>query len=314
MHRHRVVVTGIGAITPIGNSVESYWDALLQGKNGAAEITLFDTSQFKTRFACEVKDFKAEEHISRRDLRRMDRFSQFAIVASREGIKDAFGDLSKIDKDEVGVVWASGIGGLYSLEHSISEYARGDGTPRFNPFFIPKMIIDISSGWISMEHGLRGPNFGVVSACASSSHALISAMSFIRSGQARVIVTGGSESGVTISSVGGFNALKALSERNEDYETASRPFDKHRDGFVLGEGGACIVLEQYETRQGPWCKNICRTCRRRYVGGCIPPYGTPPRRHRRVPLYVSRTGRCQYSARRNWATLTHTPLLLHWVM
>ena len=246
MNSRRVVITGMGSITPIGNCVSSYWDALLQGKNGANEITLFDASRFKTRFACEVKDFHAEEYISRRDLRRMDRFSQFALIASKEALESAFDSYKDVDKNEIGVVWGSGVGGIHSLEKGISDHARGDGTPHFSPFFIPKMIIDISAGWISMVHGLRGPNFGIVSACASASHAIILAMLFIRSGQARVVLTGGSDACITMTGVGSFNALKALSERNEDYESACRPFDKDRDGFVLGEGAGCIILEEYE--------------------------------------------------------------------
>ena len=246
MKLKKVVVTGLGAITPIGDSTDRYWDALLRGTNGICPISLFDASKFKTRFAGEVQNFDPKKYIEAKEIRKMDRFSHLAMAASEEAIQDAFGDFSGVNKDDIGVIWASGVGGLRSFEEIFSEYLLGNGTPNFNPFFIPRMIIDISAGLISMKYGLRGPNLGVVSACASSSHALITAMNTIRLGQAKAIVAGGSEASVTPSSVGGFNAVRALSQRNDNYQTASRPFDKDRDGFVLGEGGACVVLEEYE--------------------------------------------------------------------
>ena len=236
----------MGAITPIGLTTSEYWDALLQGENGIRAISLFDASKFKTRFAGEIHNFDPKNYIEAKEARKMDRFSQLAIAAGEEAIQDAFGNFSGINKDEIGVIWASGVGGLASFEQIFSNYLQGDGRPNFNPFFIPRMIIDISAGLISIRHGLRGPNLGVVSACASSSHALITAMNAIRLGQAKAIVAGGSEASITPSSLGGFNALRALSMRNDDYKTASRPFDQDRDGFVLGEGGACLVLEEYE--------------------------------------------------------------------
>lgn len=242
----RVVVTGMGALTPIGNTVDSFWKALLEGKNGAAEITLLDDiSHCKTRFACEVKDFVPEDFIGPRLSRRMDRFSQLAYVAAVQAIDDA--DLSNVDKTEVGVIASSGIGGIRTIEEELGPFfTKGADKHRFSPFFIPKYIIDIVAGWISIKYGFQGPNFGVVSACASSAHAIITAMGLLRSGQAKVMVTGGSEAAISHSGICGFNALKALSERNDDYETASRPFDKDRDGFVLGEGAAYLVLEEYE--------------------------------------------------------------------
>lgn len=246
MELKRVVVTGLGALTPIGNSISTYWDALSKGVSGARPITLFDADKFRTKFACEVKDFKAEDFIDRKEARRLDRFSQFALVCSDQAIHDAKLDDPGINKDRVGVIWASGIGGINTFQNEMQGFFEGDGTPRFNPFFIPKMISDIAAGHISMKHGYRGPNYCTVSACASSSHALIDASHYIRLGKADVIVCGGSEAAVNEAGVGGFNAMKALSERNDSPETASRPFDKERNGFVLGEGAGSLVLEEYE--------------------------------------------------------------------
>ncbi|MBL7774287.1 MAG: beta-ketoacyl-ACP synthase II [Chitinophagaceae bacterium] len=247
MELKRVVVTGLGALTPIGNNVEAYWNGLVNGVSGADAITLFDATKFKTRFACEVKNFNPEDFLDKKEARKLDRFSQLAIVSSDQAILDAgLVDNDAVNKDRIGVIWASGIGGIGTFFEEMKGFFAGDGTPRFNPFFIPKMISDIASGHISMKYGFRGPNYCTVSACASSSHALIDASHFIRLGKADVIVCGGSEAAVTPPGVGGFNAMKALSERNEEAKTASRPFDKGRDGFVLGEGGGAIVLEEYE--------------------------------------------------------------------
>lgn len=247
MELKRVVVTGLGALTPLGNTVEAYWHGLMNGVSGADTITLFDPEKFKTRFACEVKNFVPEDFLDKKEARKLDRFSQLAIVSSDQAIADArLVDNDMVNKDRVGVIWASGIGGIGTFFEEMRGFFSGDGTPRFNPFFIPKMISDIAAGHISMKYGFRGPNYCTVSACASSSHALIDASHFIRLGKADVIVCGGSEAAVTPPGVGGFNAMKALSERNDDPKTASRPFDKGRDGFVLGEGGGAIVLEEYE--------------------------------------------------------------------
>lgn len=247
MELKRVVVTGLGALTPIGNTIEEYWHGLCNGVSGAGMITLFDAEKFKTRFACEVKNFVPEDFMDRKEARKIDRFSQLAIVCSDQAIADACLDNNpQVNKDRVGVIWASGIGGIGTFYEEMKGFFAGDGTPRFNPFFIPKMISDIASGHISIKYGFRGPNFCTVSACASSSHALIDAANFIRLGKADVIVCGGSEAAVTPPGVGGFNAMKALSERNDSPETASRPFDKDRDGFVLGEGAGALVLEEYE--------------------------------------------------------------------
>ena len=245
MQIKRVVVTGLGALTPIGNDISSYWNALKMGVSGADTITLFDPEKFKTKFACEVKNFNPEELMDRKEARKHDRFSQFAMKCSEEAILDA-GIHENVNKDRVGVIWASGIGGITTFFEEMVNFSKGDGTPRFNPFFIPKMISDIASGHISMRHGYRGPNFCTVSACASSSHAIIDACHFIQLGKADVIVCGGSEAAINPAGVGGFNAMKALSERNDSPQTASRPFDKDRDGFVLGEGAGCIILEEYE--------------------------------------------------------------------
>lgn len=246
MQLKRVVVTGLGALTPIGNTVSDYWNGLVNGVSGADLISLFDASKFKTRFACEVKNFNPENFLDKKEARKLDRFSQLAIVSSDEAIADAGLEQATLNNDRIGVIWASGIGGIGTFFEEMKGFFAGDGTPRFNPFFIPKMISDIASGHISMKYGYRGPNFCTVSACASSSHALIDASHFIRLGKADVIVCGGSEAAVTPPGVGGFNAMKALSENNDNYKTASRPFDKDRDGFVLGEGGGAIVLEEYE--------------------------------------------------------------------
>jgi 3-oxoacyl-[acyl-carrier-protein] synthase II len=248
MELRRVVVTGLGALTPLGNSLGAYWDALIAGTSGAAPITHFDAANFKTRFACEVKGFDVQDHLDRKEARRMDPFVHFALVAAREAVTDAgLPDYTELDKDRVGVVWGAGIGGLLTFEEEIGGFARReDGVPRFNPFFIPKMIIDISAGHISMQYGYRGLNFSTVSACASSTNAIIDAFNYIRLGKADAIITGGSEAAITASGIGGFNAMKALSERNDDPKTASRPFDLDRDGFVLGEGAAALVLEDRE--------------------------------------------------------------------
>ncbi|MBX2891031.1 MAG: beta-ketoacyl-ACP synthase II [Saprospiraceae bacterium] len=242
----RVVVTGIGAITPIGNTVAAYLEGLQKGVSGANLITQFDATQFKTRFACEVKDFNPEEHLDRREVRRIDRFTQFAMVTAAEALKDSGLDLEAIDKDRVGVIWASGIGGLATLEKEIEDHVLGSGVPKHNPFLIPKMIQDIAAGMISIQYGFRGINYATVSACASSSHSLMNAFDYIRLNKANIVVTGGSEATITKTAIGGFNSMKALSERNDDFKTASRPYDKDRDGFVLGEGAGTIILEEYE--------------------------------------------------------------------
>ncbi|MDO6674362.1 beta-ketoacyl-ACP synthase II [Tenacibaculum sp. 1_MG-2023] len=246
MQLKRVVVTGLGALTPIGNNKEEYWNSLVNGVSGAAPITYFDAAKFKTRFACELKDFNATDFINRKEARKMDKFTQYAMVASDEAIADAKLNLDDVDKLRVGVIWGAGIGGLETFQNEVLNYAEGDGSPRFNPFFIPKMIADIAPGNISIKNGFMGPNYTTVSACASSANAMIDALNYIRLGHCDVVVTGGSEAAVTIAGMGGFNAMHALSTRNESPETASRPFDAERDGFVLGEGAGAIVLEEYE--------------------------------------------------------------------
>jgi 3-oxoacyl-[acyl-carrier-protein] synthase II len=246
MQLKRVVVTGLGALTPIGNNIEEYWNALVNGVSGAAPITYFDAAKFKTRFACELKGFNATDFMDRKEARKMDRFTQYAMVASDETIADSNLDLEKINKFRVGVIWGAGIGGLETFQNEALNFGAGDGTPRFNPFFIPKMIADIAPGNISIKNGFMGPNYTTVSACASSANAMIDALNYIRLGTCDVIVTGGSEAAVAIAGVGGFNAMHALSTRNESPETASRPFDAERDGFVLGEGAGAIILEEYE--------------------------------------------------------------------
>lgn len=257
MELKRVVVTGLGAITPLGNSVPQYWEGLINGVSGAGPITQFDCSKFKTRFACEVKNFEPTDYLERKEARKLDRFTQFALVASDEAVKDAGITADNVDHDRVGVIFASGIGGITTFQDDVMAYARGDGTPRFNPFFIPKMILDIAAGQISMRYGFRGPNFAVVSACASSTNAIIDAYDNIRLGKADIILTGGSEAVISEAGVGGFNAMKALSERNDDPATASRPFDKDRDGFVMGEAAGILVLEELEHAKARGAKIYC---------------------------------------------------------
>ncbi|MBY5949888.1 beta-ketoacyl-ACP synthase II [Algoriphagus sp. NF] len=246
MNLKRVVVTGIGAITPIGNTSEEFWKGLTAGVSGAAPITKFDASLFKTQFACEIKNLDVDNFIDRKEARKMDPFTQYAMISVDEAMADSGLDLDKIDKARAGVIWGSGIGGLRTFQDEVTSFALGDGTPRFNPFFIPKMIADISAGFISIKYGFRGPNFVTVSACASATNALIDAFNYIRMGKADIFISGGSEAAVTEAGIGGFNAMKALSQRNDSPETASRPFDKDRDGFVLGEGAGALILEEYE--------------------------------------------------------------------
>jgi 3-oxoacyl-[acyl-carrier-protein] synthase II len=246
MELKRVVVTGIGALTPIGNNVQEYWTNLINGVSGADYITRFDASKFKTQFACEVKNFRPEDFMDRKEARKLDPFVQYALVSVDEAIKDSGVDFSQTDVDRCGVIWGSGIGGLRTLVDEVVEFTKGDGTPRFNPFFIPKMIIDIAAGQISIKYGLRGPNFAVVSACATSTNAIIDAFNYIRLNKSDIIVTGGSEAVVNEAAIGGFNAMHALSTRNDDPKSASRPFDVDRDGFVLGEGAGALILEEYE--------------------------------------------------------------------
>lgn len=257
MKLRRVVVTGLGALTPIGNNVEEYWNNLVNGVSGAAPITYFDTTNFKTKFACEVKNFNVEDFIDRKEARKMDRYAQYAMVATDEAVKDANFDFEKLDKDRVGVIWGSGIGGLETFQEEVINWAKGPGIPKFNPFFIPKMIADIAGGHISIKYGFRGPNFTTVSACASSTNALIDAFNYIRLGHADAMVTGGSEAAVTIAGMGGFNAMHALSTRNDDPKTASRPMDKDREGFVLGEGAGTLILEEYEHAVARGAKIYC---------------------------------------------------------
>jgi len=246
MKLRRVVVTGLGALTPIGEGIEEYWKGLSNGVSGAGDITLFDASKYKTQFACELKKFDPKDHFDRKEARKYDRYAQLGIVAAEQGILNSGINLDKINKDRAGVIWSSGIGGLITFENEMINYASGDGTPRFNPFFIPKMIADIAAGHISIKYGFRGPNFATVSACASSAHSIIEAFNYIRLNKADLFVSGGSEAAVSIGGIGGFNAMHAISTRNDDPQTASRPFDKDRDGFVLGEGAACLILEEYE--------------------------------------------------------------------
>lgn len=242
----RVVVTGLGALTPIGNSVPEFWEALTNGVSGAAPIKSFNTEKFKTKFACEVKNFNPEDFLDKKEARKLDPFVQYALVATEEAVKDGGYDFSKLDTNRIGVIWGAGIGGLKTFLDEVTNFAKGDGTPRYNPFFIPKMIIDIAPGHISMKYGLRGPNFATVSACASSTNAMIDAFNYIRLGTADIIITGGSEAIINEAGMGGFNAMHALSTRNDDPATASRPFDKDRDGFVAGEGAGTIILEELE--------------------------------------------------------------------
>jgi len=246
MELKRVVVTGLGALTPIGNTVAEYWNNLINGVSGAAPITKYDTTHFKTKFACEVKGFNAEDFLDRKEARKLDPFVHYALAATDEAVKDSGLDFPNLDTNRIGVIWGSGIGGLKTFLDEVSNFAKGDGTPRFNPFFIPKMILDIAPGHISIKYGLRGPNFSTVSACASSTNALIDAFNYIRLGKANIIISGGSEAIINEAGMGGFNAMHALSTRNDDPATASRPFDKDRDGFVAGEGAGAIILEDLE--------------------------------------------------------------------
>ena len=246
MQLKRVVVTGMGALTPLGNNVPEYWNGLINGVSGADMITLFDASKFRTKFACEIKGFEPTQFLDKKEARKIDRFTQLALVVSDQAMTDAGLNKDNINPDRIGVVFASGIGGLITFQHEVTDFARGDGTPRFNPFFIPKMILDIAAGQISMRHNLRGPNFAVVSACASSTNAIMDAFNLIRLGKSDIIVTGGSEAVISEAGVGGFNAMKAMSERNDDPKTASRPYDKNRDGFVMGEVCGIVVLEELE--------------------------------------------------------------------
>lgn len=262
MELKRVVVTGMGALTPLGNSIDEYWNGLINGVSGADMITLFDATKFRTRFACEVKNFDPVQYFDRKEARKMDRFTQFALVASDQAMADAGLNKENINPDRVGVVFGSGIGGLITFQQEVTEFAKGDGTPRFNPFFIPKMILDIAAGQVSMRHNLRGPNYAVVSACASSTNAIIDALTLLRLGKADIIVTGGSEAVISEAGVGGFNAMKAMSERNDDPKTASRPYDKDRDGFVMGEAAGVLVLEELEHALARGAKIYCEV-----VGG-----------------------------------------------
>ena len=257
MNLKRVVVTGVGAISALGKNIDEYWTALENGVSGADLVEQFDISKFKTRFACEVKNFEPTQYLEKKEARKLDRYCQFAIVASDEAVKDSGLKESDVNPDRVGVIFASGIGGLITFQEEVTNYATGDGTPRFNPFFIPKMILDIAAGQISMRHGFRGPNYAVVSACASSTNAIIDSFDVIRLGKADVVITGGSEAVISAAGVGGFNAMKALSERNDDPKTASRPFDKDRDGFVMGEGAGCLVLESLDHALARGAKIYC---------------------------------------------------------
>ncbi len=242
----RVVITGIGAITPIGNNLEEYCNSLYNGVSGSDWITHFDASKFKTRFACEVKNFNPKDHFDRKELRKLDLYAQFALISVKEAMENSGIDLDNTDKNRIGVIWGSGIGGINTFLNEVKGYVEGDGTPRFSPFFIPKMISDIAAGHISMKYGLTGPNFSTVSACASASHSIIDAMNYIRLNKADVFVTGGSEAAINDAGMGGFNAMQAISVNNDEYKTASRPFDKTRDGFVMGEGGGALILEELE--------------------------------------------------------------------
>jgi 3-oxoacyl-[acyl-carrier-protein] synthase II len=257
MQLKRVVVTGIGALTPIGNNTPDYWNGLLNGVSGADTITLFDASKFKTRFACELKGFDPLHFMEKKEARKLDRYTQIAVAASDEAVRDAGIDKEKMNPDRIGVVFASGIGGLVTFQEEVINFAKGDGTPRFNPFFIPKMILDIAAGHISMRHGFRGPNFAVTSACASSTNAIMEAFNLLRLGMADIIISGGSEAVISESGIGGFNAMKALSERNDDPGTASRPYDKDRDGFVMGEAAGILVLEELEHAKARGAKIYC---------------------------------------------------------
>ena len=257
MQTKRIVVTGIGTLNPLGNNLETYWDNLIKGVSGADMITQFDASKFKTRFACEIKGFEPTDFMDRKEARKLDRFAQIALVASDQAVLDAGITKDNVDHDRVGVIFASGIGGLTTFTEEVTNYVNGDGTPRFNPFFIPKMILDIAAGQISMKHGFRGPNYAVVSACASSTNAIISAMDNLKLGKADIIITGGAEAVIGAAGMGGFNAMKAMSERNDDPKTASRPYDKDRDGFIMGEAAGALVLEEYEHAKRRGAKIYC---------------------------------------------------------
>lgn len=257
MELKRVVVTGLGAITPLGNSVETYWENLIKGVSGAGPITRFDATNFKTKFACEVKDFDPTEYLDRKEVRKMDLFAQYAMGAAEQAIQDSGLNLETLDPDEAGVIWGAGIGGIITFMDEVKAYVEGNGTPRFSPFFIPKMISDIAAGHISMKYGFRGPNYATVSACASSSHAIADAFNHIRMGKAKVFITGGSEAAINEAGVGGFNSMQAMSTFNEDPCRASRPFDKERDGFVIGEGGGALILEEYEHAVARGAKIYC---------------------------------------------------------
>ena len=257
MQQRRVVVTGLGALTPLGNSIQEFWTNLIEGKSGAAPITKFDTTKFKTKFACEVKNFDPLNHFEKSEVRKLDPFAQYALVSTAEAIKDSALNLDAIDKTRVGVIWGSGNGGFYTFQQEIIEYGRGDGTPRINPFFIPKVIVDIASGWIAIKYGFMGVNFATVSACATSTTAIIDAMNYIRWNKADIIVTGGSEAAVNEAGIGGFGAMKALSTRNDNPQAASRPFDVDRDGFVMGEGAGALILEEYEHAKRRGAKIYC---------------------------------------------------------
>jgi len=246
MQLKRVVVTGLGALTPLGNNLNDYWNNQIKGVSGAGPITRFDPEKFKTKFACEIKNYDPLDHFDRKEMRKMDPFTQYAMITSKEAIEDSGLDLDKIDRLKAGVIWGSGIGGIRTFQDEVENFVQGDKNPRFNPFFIPKMISDISAGMISMKYGFHGPNFVTVSACASATNAMIDAMTYIKLGKAKIMITGGSEAAVVEAGMGGFNAMKALSERNDSPQTASRPFDKDRDGFVLGEGSGAMILEEYE--------------------------------------------------------------------
>jgi 3-oxoacyl-[acyl-carrier-protein] synthase II len=262
MQTKRIVVTGIGTLNPLGNNLETYWDNLIKGVSGADMITQFDASKFKTRFACEIKGFDPTAFMDRKEARKLDRFAQIALVASDQAVIDAGITKDNVDHDRVGVIFASGIGGLTTFTEEVTNYVNGDGTPRFNPFFIPKMILDIAAGQISMKHGFRGPNYAVVSACASSTNAIVSAMDNLKLGKADIIITGGAEAVIGAAGMGGFNAMKAMSERNDDPKTASRPYDKDRDGFIMGEAAGALVLEEYEHAKRRGAKIYCEV-----VGG-----------------------------------------------
>jgi 3-oxoacyl-[acyl-carrier-protein] synthase II len=262
MELKRVVVTGMGALTPLGNTIDGYWESLLNGVSGADMITLFDASKFRTKFACEIKDFDPTQFLDKKEARKIDRFTQLALVVSDQAMTDAGLNKDNINPDRIGVVFASGIGGLITFQHEVMDFAKGDGTPRFNPFFIPKMILDIAAGQISMRHNLRGPNFAVTSACASSTNAIMDAFNLIRLGKSDIIVTGGSEAVISEAGVGGFNAMKAMSERNDDPKTASRPYDKDRDGFVMGEAAGILILEELEHAKARGARIYCE------IAGC----------------------------------------------